>query len=81
MAAGTGQIFLARVPDPFRGRVQVGDAGPHGGSYAAISDGQCFVLLRATVALRGANGRTVTVECDAKGHLVVRPGPDRDLGR
>jgi hypothetical protein len=60
--------------------VRVGDAGSPAGSYAVVSDGQSFVLLRATAALRAAHGTNVTVTRDAKGRILVRPAPDRDIG-
>jgi YD repeat-containing protein len=51
-----------------------------GAAYAVVSDGQRFILLRATPALRAAHGKTVTVTRDAKGRLLVRPDPDKDIG-
>jgi type IV secretory pathway VirD2 relaxase len=80
IAARSRQAFLRTAPDAFRGRVQIGDAGAPGASYAVVSDGQRFILLRAKHALRAAHGKTVTVTRDAKGRLVVRPGPDKDIG-
>jgi type IV secretory pathway VirD2 relaxase len=80
IAARSGQAFLPTAPDAFRGRVQLGDAGSPGASYAVVSDGQRFVLLRATAALRASHGKTVTFTRDAKGRLVVRPDPDKDIG-
>ena len=68
------------IPDAFRGRVQLGDAGAPGASYAVVSDGQRFVVLRATAALRALHGKTVTVTRDAKGRLLVRPEPGKDIG-
>ena len=47
---------------------------------ASFSDGQRFVVLRATAALRAAHGKTVTVARDAKGRLLVRPDPGKDIG-
>jgi hypothetical protein len=80
IAARSGETFLQSPPDGFRGRVQLRDVGPSGASYAVVSDGQRFVLLRATVALRGAEGKSVTVARDAKGRLVVRHAADQDIG-
>jgi type IV secretory pathway VirD2 relaxase len=80
IAARSGQAFLPAAPDAFRGRLQLGDAGPSGASYAVVSDGQRFILLRATTALRASHGKTVTVARDAKGRLLVRPHPDKDIG-
>jgi hypothetical protein len=69
------------APDAFRGRVQVVEAGPSGEAYAVVSDGERFVVLRATLALRAAERKTVTLTRDAKGRLIVRPSPEQDLGR
>jgi hypothetical protein len=80
IAARSRQAFLPTAPDAFCGRVQVGDAGSRGAAYAVVSDGQRFVVLRATPALRAAHGKTVTVTRDAQGRLLVRPEPDKDIG-
>jgi hypothetical protein len=80
IAARSREAFLPTAPDDFRGRVQLGDAGSAGASYAVVSDGQRFVVLRTTPALQAAHGKTVTVTRDAKGRLLVRPDPDRDIG-
>ena len=80
MAARTREAFLPAAPDGFRGRVQLGDAGAPGASYAVISDGQRFILLPATAALRASHGKTITVTHDARGRLLVRPEADKDLG-
>src|ERR1019366_4789276 len=80
IAARSRQAFLPTAPDAFRGRVQVGDAGSAGASYAVVSDGQRFVVLRATPALQAAHGNTVTVTRDAQGRLLVRPDPGKDIG-
>ena len=80
IAARSRQAFLPTAPDAFRGRVQLGDARSPGASYAVVSDGQRFVVLRATAALRAAHGKTVTITRDAKGRLLVRPDPDKDIG-
>jgi type IV secretory pathway VirD2 relaxase len=81
IAARSGHAFFPNAPEAFRGRVQVGDAGPSGEAYAVISDGQRFILLRATTALRAAHGKAVTVSRDGQGRLLVRPALDQDLGR
>jgi hypothetical protein len=80
IAARSRQAFLPSAPDAFRGRVQLADAGPFGTRYAVVSDGQRFILLRATAALRASHGRAVTVTRDPKGRLLVRPAPDKDIG-
>jgi type IV secretory pathway VirD2 relaxase len=80
IAARSGQAFLTSPPDTFRGRVELANAGPSSTSYAVVSDGQQFILLRATPALRASHGKAVTVTRDAKGRLLVRPAPDKDIG-
>jgi YD repeat-containing protein len=80
IAARSRQAFLPSTPDGFRGRIQLGDTGSPGAAYAVVSDGQRFILLRATAALRAAHGKTVTVTRDAKGRLLVRSDPDKDIG-
>jgi hypothetical protein len=81
IAARSGMTFLARVPEGFRGRIQPAERAGPPGAYAVVSDGERFVVLRATPALRALQGQSVAVARDAKGRLVVRPGPDHDLGR
>ncbi len=39
--------------------------------YAVVSDGERFVVLRATPALRALQGQSVAVARDAKGRLIV----------
>jgi hypothetical protein len=77
MAARTGQQFLAKTPDRFRGRLK---AGPEGAPYDVVTDGARFVLVPALREVRGFAGKTVAVLRDAKGRLTVR-ALDRDLGR
>jgi hypothetical protein len=77
MAARTRQQFLAKAPDDFRGRLQI---GPEGAPYAVVSDGTRFVLVPATRELRALSGKEVAVSRDAHGRLVVR-GLDRGLER
>jgi len=80
IAARSRQAFVPTAPDAFRGRVEPGHASLPGASYAIVSDGQRFIVLRTTPALQAAHGKTVTVTRDAKGRLLVRPDPDRDIG-
>jgi len=42
-----------------------------------VSDGQRFIMLRATADLQASYGRAVTVTRDPKGRLLVRPLPTR----
>ncbi len=81
IAARSGLTFLARVPEGFRGRIQPAERAGPPGAYAVVSDGERFVVLRSTPALRALQGQSVAVARDAKGRLVVRPGPDHDIGR
>jgi type IV secretory pathway VirD2 relaxase len=81
IAARSGMTFLARVPEGFRGRIQPAERAGPPGAYAVVSDGERFVVLRTTPALRALQGQSVAVARDAKGRLVVRPGPDHDIGR
>jgi hypothetical protein len=69
MAARTGRVFLADVPDGFRGRLEV---GPEGSPFAVISDGSRFVLVGASPELRGLAGRAVEVRREHEGRLGVR---------
>ena len=81
IAARSGLTFLARVPEDFRGRIQPAERAGPPSAYAVMSDGERFVVLRSTLALRALQGQSVAVARDAKGRLVVRPDPDKDLGR
>jgi hypothetical protein len=77
MAARTGQVFLAEVPEGFRGRLEV---GAEGALFAVISDGQRFVLVPATRGLRPLAGNAVEVQGQADGMVRVRArdrGPER----
>ena len=81
IAARSGLTFLARVPEGFRGRIQPAEGVGPPSAYAVVSDGERFVVLRATPALRALQGQSVAVARDAKGRLVVGPAPDKDMGR
>jgi hypothetical protein len=74
----SGQTFVAEAPTGFRGQAR-DFVAPGGASYAIISDGQRFVVIR-TANAHHWNGRTVTVSRDAKGRPLLRGAPDRDLG-
>jgi type IV secretory pathway VirD2 relaxase len=80
-AAATGQRFLPLAPGVFRGRLELVGAASAAASYAVVSDGERFVVLRTTSALRASNGKEVTVRRDGKGRLVVQPTVDMDIGR
>ncbi len=80
MAARTRQAFVPSAPDVFRGRVQLGAPGSPGASYAIVSDGRRFIVLRDTPALQAARGKTVTITRNAKGRFIVRSDPDQDIG-
>jgi type IV secretory pathway VirD2 relaxase len=81
IAARSGLTFLARAPEGFRGRIQPAEGRGPPGAYTVVSDGERFVVLRSTPALRALQGQSVAVARDAKGRLVVRPGHDHDIGR
>jgi type IV secretory pathway VirD2 relaxase len=81
IAARSGLTFLARVPEGFRGEILLAQGTGPPSAYAVVSDGGRFVILRSTPALRALEGQFVAVTRDDKGRLVVRPGPDRDIGR
>jgi hypothetical protein len=81
IAARSGLTFLARIPDGFRGHIQPAEGVGPPSAYAVVSDGERFVVLRATPALRAFQGQSVAVARDAKGRLVVGPALDRDIGR
>jgi type IV secretory pathway VirD2 relaxase len=80
IAARSGMTFLARVPEGFRGRLQPAEGRGPPNAYAVVSDGQRFVVLRSTPALRALQGQSVAVVRDGKGRLVVGPAPDKDIG-
>jgi type IV secretory pathway VirD2 relaxase len=81
IAGRSGLIFLARVPEGFRGRLERAEGAGPPGAYSVVSDGRRFVVLRATPALRAMQGQSVSVGRDEKGHLVVRPAPDKGIDR
>ena len=81
IAARSGLTFLARVPEGFRGRILPAERAGPPDPYTVVSDGQRFVVLRTTPALRALQGQSLAVTRDAKGRLVARPGPDHDRGR
>jgi hypothetical protein len=79
MAAGLGQTLVGRMPERFRGRVQI-HAAPGGSTYAVISDGSRFGVLETTTTPRAMQGKSVVISRDPKGRLVVRPDLDRGIG-
>jgi hypothetical protein len=81
IAARSGLAFLARVPEGFRGRIQPAECAGPPSAYAVVSDGERFVVLRSTPALRALQGQSVAVARDNKGRLVVRPALDRGIDR
>jgi type IV secretory pathway VirD2 relaxase len=83
MAHRLGQTFLSNDPDRFRGRLQMVDANPVPGmpSYAVVSDGARFVVVRVSNAERASDGKTVTVTRDSKGRQFVRRSTDKDIER
>jgi len=77
MAARTGQQFLAKIPDGFRGRLQT---GPEGALYDVVTDGTRFVLVPASSDHRALAGKGVVISRDDHGRLSIR-ALDRDRGR
>jgi type IV secretory pathway VirD2 relaxase len=77
MAARTGQQFLAKAPDRFRGRLQL---GPDDAPYAVVSDGARFVLVPASREVRALSGKDIVVSRDAQGRLSLQ-GLDRGRER
>jgi hypothetical protein len=69
MAARTGQHFVAKTPDRFRGRLQV---GPEGAPYAVVSDGARFVVVPASREHDAWSGKSVQVTRDVSGRLTVQ---------
>ena len=76
-AKHSGQTFVAEPPTGFTGQVR-DFVAPGGASYAIISDGQRFVVIRTPDAHRWC-GRSVTVNRDAKGRPLLQGVLGRDL--
>ena len=77
MAGRIGETFLDRLPDRFRGRVQV---APEGAAYVGVSDGARFVLVPASRELGALVGKQVVITLDARGRPMVQ-ALDKGLGR
>jgi type IV secretory pathway VirD2 relaxase len=75
------QRFVPDAPDGFRGRVVGMHASPMGTSYAVLSDGERFVLLKSTPSLRVLQGKRVILSQDRNGRVVARGRDDRGLER
>jgi Protein of unknown function (DUF3363) len=80
VAGRSGQQFVAVAPDGFRGRASA-HATATGVSYTVVSDGPRFVVLETTTAMRGLEGKSVTVTRDPQGRTILRSGPDRSRER
>jgi type IV secretory pathway VirD2 relaxase len=79
IASESGQQFLDRAPDRFRGVVQVHErTTSRNAAYVEISDGHRFILLSNARELESLRGQTVAISYDREGRLRVRP---RDLDR
>ncbi len=81
VAANLRQSFLPDAPRGFRGRVWDTCASPTGTSYAIVSDGERFVLLKSTPALRSLQGKQVVLSRDPNGRLVARGRDERGIER
>jgi type IV secretory pathway VirD2 relaxase len=77
IAVRTGQKFLAKAPDAFRGRLQ---QGLEGSPYLVVTDGARFVLVPDSGEARAFVGKTVAISRDANGQLRLR-APDRGRER
>jgi len=79
VSARTGQVFLAKTPETFRGRLQppLEEHAP----YAVVSDGARFVLVPPppSAELRALVGKAIVVSRDGHGQLLVRT-PDKERG-
>jgi type IV secretory pathway VirD2 relaxase len=80
-AAATGETFLPTAPRGFRGRLEVLGPSSSGAPYAIVSDGQRFVVLRATAALKASSGARVAIDRDPKGRLRIAHTGDLDIAR
>jgi hypothetical protein len=69
------QAFVDIPPGGFQGRAHELFA-PGANSYAIVSDGRSFVVVRTTEA-RQWHGKAITVVRDAKGTPVLQEAPDR----
>jgi type IV secretory pathway VirD2 relaxase len=81
IAAGLRQRLLPTTPNDFRGRVLGTHASPTGTSYAVVSDGERFVLLKSTPSVRALEGQAVILSRDANGRLAARARVDRGIDR
>lgn len=76
IAAETGQRFVEVPPPGFRGRVQLPETASS--TYAVVSDGSRFVVVRSSSTVRASEGMTVTLARDPKGRVTMRKAPDKD---
>jgi type IV secretory pathway VirD2 relaxase len=72
------EVFLKETPEGFRGRVSLTEPTRNGLQYAAISNGDEFVLVAVTRELKMQIGKQV--ELNAEGTFVVR-SRDRGMDR
>jgi type IV secretory pathway VirD2 relaxase len=81
VAANLRQRFVPTTPNRFRGRVLGTHASPTGTSYAIVSDGERFVLLKSTPYVRALQGQQVILSRDSNGRIVARGRDDRGIER
>jgi type IV secretory pathway VirD2 relaxase len=75
------QRFVPDARAGFRGRVIGTHASPTGTSFAVVSDGERFVLLKSTPSVRALQGKRVILSLHRNGRLVARGRDDRGLER
>jgi type IV secretory pathway VirD2 relaxase len=80
VASRSGRAFVSETPATFQGRVELSDRGADGTSYAVITDGTRFVVVRADADLRARNGQAVALRRGHDGKLRAHD-PDKDRER
>jgi type IV secretory pathway VirD2 relaxase len=80
MASLAGLAFVSETPAAFQGRVELSDRGADGSSYAVVTDGTRFIVVRADADLRARNGQAVVLQRGHDGKLHARD-PDKDRDR
>ena len=78
-ARQSGERFLAKTPDRFRGRIKVMEREKGGGSYAIVTDGARFAIVPLTHDVKAQDGKAVTLSRDSQGRFSVR-ATDKDKG-
>jgi len=79
VARQSGEQFLGKAPDGFRGQLRIAERQRGGGAYAVVSDGRRFVVMPLTHDAKAKGGKTVTLSRDSHGRLAVRAA-DKERG-